>query len=158
MEGNNSPLSNKGIEQAVAIGRTLYDMFSVPRENEPTLVRIALSNDIRVRETLQLACVIDGDEILLDGRLITERDAACTHVTAVLDRCVAYQGAIGAGLMLVVGHGEVPAMLAEELHCRLTGEELAITGHTLPGHGYMLRDGKVFKISPEHNPVIHSLA
>ncbi len=157
-EGNNPLLSKRGLAQAIAISRTLYDIFSVPKENEPTLVRIALSNEMRVKETLQLACAIHGDEILLDERLLTERDMARTHVSTVLDRCLAYQGASGADLVLVVGHGEVPTMLAEELHCRLTGEELAITGHTLAGHGYMLRDGKVFKISPEHTPVIHPLA
>jgi phosphohistidine phosphatase SixA len=157
LDGDNSSLSKKGNAQAETIGRVLYDMFSVPREHKPTLLRIALSHTIRVRETLHQACVMDGDMVVLDIPLLVKRGEAQAHATVILDRCVAYQSGIGAGLVLVVGHGETPAVLTEELHRRLTGEALTAE-HTPPGHGYMLQDGKVFKVSPNHNPVIHPIA
>jgi phosphohistidine phosphatase SixA len=156
LDGDNSSLSKKGNAQAETIGRVLYDMFSVPREHKPTLLRIALSHTMRVRETLHQACVMDGDMVVLDIPILVKRDEAHAHATVILERCVAYQSGIGAELVLVVGHGETPAVLTEELHRRLTGEALT-TDFLRQGNGYMLQDGKVCKISPEHHLVIHPI-
>ena len=112
--GDESPLSTTGVIQANQVGEQIRDFLQQNQGtyDASTVLRIGCTDLRRVIDSLRRMSP-RGHMVLLSHFLPEREDTTEEELRVVLDDIVGYAGHRNAGVVVAVGHGDMPAMLTE---------------------------------------------